>query len=188
MTKLDCAQGSRLGRVSRDKVWVSEKRNLDGLVQLRIGHGRHTEELSPFIPVQGKLWRRSHRNEPMKRLIRPDEACYHDVEEEGIVLSTSKKQQNPGALKGRMRALVPHSTTFSTSTVLSIRAIYPRRSSNPFPSPTVGLAWPETALGVGVVAPGLMPELALGPQMPASLFAFAILARSGPLLAVVVLT
>ena len=36
--------------------------------------------------------------------------------------------------------------------------------------------------GVGATAPGLVPIL--GPQIPASLFALAMLARSGPLLAV----
>jgi hypothetical protein len=38
---------------------------------------------------------------------------------------------------------------------------------------------------VGAIAPDLVAELALVPHMPASLFALAILARSGPLLGVV---
>jgi len=68
---------------------------------------------------------------------------------------------------------------------LAIHTVYPSRSSNPLPSPPVGLAWPEAVFGVGATAPGRVP--ALGPQMPASLLALAMLARSGPLLALVVL-
>ena len=59
--------------------------------------------------------------------------------------------------------------------------IYPRRSSNPPPRFPTGFPWPEAALAVVARAPGLDP--AIGPQMPASLFALAMLAKSGPLLA-----
>ena len=64
--------------------------------------------------------------------------------------------------------------------------IYPRRSSSPFPKGVLGFPWHAAVFGVGAVAPGLGVVLA-APQIPAELFAFAMLARSGPFCTPVVL-
>jgi hypothetical protein len=60
--------------------------------------------------------------------------------------------------------------------------LYPSRSSNPFPNGCAGRPCPDAGVGVGAAAPALEAAVALVllPQMPASLLALAILARSGP--------
>lgn len=64
-------------------------------------------------------------------------------------------------------------------------AIYPSKSSNPLPRPPAGRACPDGVLGVDTTAPGL--DAALVPQIPASVLALAMDAKSGPLLDAVAL-
>ena len=84
------------------------------------------------------------------------------------------------------RSLLPINPT---STVFTQHFDQPSRSSKPFPRLGVaappGRFCPVAAFGVGAMAPGRGAGVeAAAPQMPALLFAFARLARSGPLLGV----